>query len=101
MNNTDLSPMSSLAFTPHHGASHSQTPRRSLSFSPSLSDTPQSCHDGSLGEGFLHDSVSSETGVLEDVVFASPHKPSAPEYFETTSQDSGYSGSGKKVKDDW
>lgn len=45
---TDLSPMSSLAFTLHHGASLSQTPRRKLSLSSTLSDTPQSCHEASL-----------------------------------------------------
>lgn len=33
-------------------------------------------------------------------VFNSPHKPSPPEDFDTNSQDSGYSESGKKLEDD-
>ncbi|XP_042872945.1 M-phase inducer phosphatase-like isoform X2 [Penaeus japonicus] len=160
---TDLSPMSNLAFTLHHGASLSQTPRRKLSLSSTLSDTPQSCHEASLVcSSFLHESFSSEAGQddspvspsrrllsrnkenfpspyyspshsavipartrvspLKDVqntvnrnlnfsplsklvspskrVFNSPHKPSPPEDFDTNSQDSGYSESGKKLEDD-
>lgn len=164
---TDLSPMSSLAFTLHHGASLSQTPRRKLSLSSTLSDTlsdtPQSCHEASLVcSSFLHESFGSEAGQedspvspsrrflsrdkenfpspyyspshsavipartrvspLKDVqntvnrnlnfsplsklvspskrVFSSPHKPSPPEDFDTNSQDSGYSESGKKLEDD-
>lgn len=31
----------------------------------------------------------------------SPQKPSPPDDFDTTSQDSGYSESGKKVEEDW
>lgn len=34
-------------------------------------------------------------------VFVSPPKPSPPEDFDTNSQDSGYSESGKKIDDDW
>nr|XP_045590164.1 M-phase inducer phosphatase-like [Procambarus clarkii]XP_045590165.1 M-phase inducer phosphatase-like [Procambarus clarkii] len=165
---SDLSPMSSLALTLHHGASLTQTPRRKLSLSSTMTDTPQSCQDLSLlCSSLLQESHSPESGSsqceespispshrhssrdkenfpspyyspsrtaiipprpraspLQDVqntvnrnlnfsplkknlqlvspskrLFTSPHKPSPPDDFDTNSQDSGYSESGKKLDD--
>ncbi|XP_042219711.1 M-phase inducer phosphatase-like [Homarus americanus] len=59
---SDLSPMSNLALT-LHGASLAQTPKRKLSLSSTLSDTPQSCHDASslLCSSLLQDSHSPDS----------------------------------------
>ncbi|XP_071542341.1 M-phase inducer phosphatase-like isoform X2 [Panulirus ornatus] len=61
---SDLSPMSNLALSLHHGASLSETPRRRLSLSSNMTDTPQSCHDTSSlhSTSLLHDSHISDPG---------------------------------------
>lgn len=165
----DLSPMSNLAHS-LHGASLNTTPRRRLSLSSNMSDTPQSCLNDSSqlsissppddnssdsGSSLLEEpaisprrhtitssrnkenfpspyyspsrlpSRSSRASPLQEVQntvnrsldfsplkknlqmvspskrqFTSPQKPSPPDDFDTTSQDSGYSESGKKVDED-
>ncbi|CAL4105551.1 unnamed protein product, partial [Meganyctiphanes norvegica] len=167
----DMSPMSSLAFNLQN-LSHA-TPKRRLSLSSNMTDTPGSIHDGSLlFSSFLNASSEANFGAsgcedqqiphknekspsrrlpsrdkenfqspyfspshsrstkparpqsspLKDVQNTcnrnlsfspfkktvspskrqsnTPHKPSPPEDFDTNSQDSGYSESGKKVDDE-
>lgn len=165
----DLSPMSNLAFS-LHGTSLSHTPRRRLSLSSNMSDTPQSCHNDSsqLSSSSPPDDQPSNSGssmIEEPMIISprrhattssrnkenfpspyyspsrlpprsrasplqelqntvnrsldfsplkknlqmvspskrqltSPQKPSPPDDFDTTSQDSGYSESGKKAEED-
>uniref|UniRef100_A0A0P4WIA6 M-phase inducer phosphatase n=1 Tax=Scylla olivacea TaxID=85551 RepID=A0A0P4WIA6_SCYOL len=164
----DLSPMSNLALS-LHGTSLNNTPRRRLSLSSNLSDTPQSClndsvqlsisspsddHSSDSGSSLIEEpSISprrhtitssrnkenfpspyyspsrlpprNRASPLQEVQntvnrsldfsplkknlqmvspskrqFTSPQKPSPPDDFDTTSQDSGYSESGKKVDED-
>ncbi|KAG0710564.1 M-phase inducer phosphatase [Chionoecetes opilio] len=167
----DLSPMSNLAFS-LHGTSLSHTPRRRLSLSSNVTDTPQSCLNDSTQLSISStpgdlSSDSSSSLIEEPAVsprrhvtassrnkencpspyyspsrlpprsraspsplqevqntvnrsldfsplkknlqmvspskrqFTSPQKPSPPDDFDTTSQDSGYSDlSGKKVEED-